>query len=421
MYEPYRIKVVEPLLHTTRRQRKRILKRVGYNPFGIPAEFVTIDLISDSGTGAMTSSQWAAMFQAREDFAGQTSHEDFVTKARSITGFPHVLPVHQGRAAENILFKTLLEPGDTVAANTHFETTRGNIESIGCRAIDLPSDEPPFLGNVDVGAFEKLNRGRSKVKILVMTLTNNIKGGQPVSMENIDDAKIAARRSGTLLVFDASRFTDNAYLIKEYTKSRNSIGQICRRMFRAADILYLSSKKTGLSNIGGLICVRTKDLYDRLSQEIIRQEAYPTSGGLAARDVAAMATGLVDSMEEDLLRAHIGQVRSLAYALKQNGVEVFEPVGGHAVVIVQKAPDRHAAFALAAAIYLESGIRVGVFDDTVRLAVPRRVYTDKHLAYTAQTVSRVYHKDLPHLRLVHKPSEFYNFFARFTEIAQRKV
>jgi len=413
MREPYRIKVVEPLMHTTRRQRKKILQRAGYNPFFIPAKYVTIDLISDSGTGAMTSQQWAAMMQAREDFAGQTSHEAFVAKAKSITGFPYILPVHQGRSAENILFRMLLKPGDTVVANTHFETTRGNIESLGCRAVDLPSDESPFFGDIDITALKKYVGRRRRVKVMVLTLTNNLKGGQPVSMENIAQAKRVAHKHGITLVFDACRFADNAYLIKEYGRSRNSIRTICRRMFKFADILYLSSKKDGLSNIGGFIGVRNKSLYKKLCHEIIRQEAFPTSGGLAARDVAAMTNGLSDGLEEDFLRAHIEQVRSLGRSLQQAGVDVFEPVGGHAVVIMQKAPGRYSAFALAAGIYLESGIRAGVFDDTVRLAVPRRVYTSNHLAYVAQTIGRVYRGKLPRLRLVHKPGEFYNFFARF--------
>jgi tyrosine phenol-lyase len=416
MYEPYRIKVVEPLLRTTRAQRKKVLRHAGYNPFHIPAKYVTIDLISDSGTGAMTSQQWARVMQAREDFAGQTSYEEFVALARSITGFHHILSVHQGRAAENILFRLLLKPGDTVVANTHFETTRGNIESLGCRAVDLPSNTPPFLGNMDTAVLEKSMKRHKRVRLMIMTLTSNIKGGQPVSMENIRQVKRVARKHGVILVFDASRFADNAYLMKEYTGSRSSIRVICQRMFKLADILYLSSKKDGLANIGGFIGVRNPVLYEKLCHEIIRQEGYPTSGGLAARDIAAMASGLSDGLEEDFLHAHIGQVRFLAHSLKHSGVDIFEPVGGHAVVILQKTRCRYPAFALAARIYLESGIRVGVFDDTVRLAVPRRVYTRDQMSYVAQTVGSVYREELPRLRLIHKPGEFYNFFARFREI-----
>lgn len=413
MWEPYRIKVVESLLRTTRGQRKKILQRSGYNPFLIPAKYVTIDLISDSGTGAMTSQQWAAMIQAREDFAGQISHEAFVTRAKSITGFPYILPVHQGRVAENILFRMLLKPGDTVAANTHFETTRGNIESLGCQAVDLPSEEPPFLGDINITALKKNLGRRRRIRLMILTLTNNIKGGQPVSMENIAEAKRVARKHGITLVFDACRFADNAYMVKEHTGSRKSIRTICRHMFKFADILYVSSKKDGLSNIGGFIGVRNKIMYEKLCHEIIRREAFPTSGGLAARDVAAMTIGLSDGLEEDFLRAHIGQVRSLARSLQQAGVDVFEPVGGHAVVITPKTRNRYSAFAFAAAIYLESAIRVGVFDDTVRLAIPRRVYTNNHMTYVAQAIGKIYQGKLPRLRLVHKPGEFYNFFARF--------
>ncbi len=414
MYEPYRIKVVEHLLRTTRRQRQRILHQAGYNPFLIPARDVTIDLISDSGTGAMTAQQWASMVQAREDFAGQTAHGTFVAAARTVTGFPFILPVHGGRVAENILFRLLLKPGDTTIANTHFETTRGNIESLGCRPIDACSDEPPFLGDIDITTLEKCARSKKKPRLLILTLTNNIYGGQPVSMDNIIRAARIARARGITLLLDGCRFADNAYLIKEHSGSRKSVRRLSRMMFDLGDVLYLSSKKDGLSNIGGFIAVRDKHLYDRLRYEVLRQESFPTSGGLAARDMAAMASGLVDGLDEEQLRSHIGHVRFLADRLEQAGVRVFRPVGGHAVVVIPKARTRHAAFALAAQLYLENGVRVGVFDDLVRLAVPRRVYTRDHMEYVALSLGKVCAGKLPRLRTAYRPAEFKNFFIRFT-------
>ncbi len=411
--QPYRIKVVEPLPRVSRRARKEILDAAGYNPFYFPAKCVTIDLISDSGTGAMTTRQWAAMVEAREDFAGQSSFEAFVGEAKRLTGFSFIQPVHQGRSAENILFRMLLKPGNTVLANTHFETTRCNIESMGCHAIDLPSTKPPFLGNIDIEALERHIRRIKDVKLVILTVTNNIKGGQPVSLNNIAQASRIARKHDILLVLDASRFADNAHLIKECGKSRMSIRRICQRMFKLADILYLSNKKDGLVNIGGFIGTRKRSLHDKLVFEIIRQEAYPTSGGLAARDVAAMAVGLSDAVDENHLRAHISSIRYLAQILKENKVAIFEPVGGHGVVVLPKKIERYYAFSLAAQVFLDTGVRAGVFEDHLRLAVPRRVYTSEHLKFAGESIALSYAKDLPRLRLVNRPRQFFNFFARF--------
>jgi tryptophanase len=416
MHEPYRIKVVEPLPRVARRKRKDILRAVAYNPFHIPAKYVTIDLVSDSGTGAMTARQWAAMIEAREDFAGQKSFEAFVEKTQRRTGFPFIQPVHQGRSAENILFKLLLKPGDVVLANTHFETTRGNIEALNCRAVDLPSAQPPFLGNIDIDKLNKEMRKLKRVKLVILTLTNNIKGGQPVSLKNIAQTRSITQKYNINLVLDTSRFADNAYLIKETEKSRMSVAAICKRMFRSADILYFSNKKDGLVNIGGCIGVRSKQLYDRLTYEVLRQEAYPTSGGLAARDVAAMTLGMADAMNEDFLRAHIGGIRYLAAILKKNCVKVFEPVGGHAVAVIPKSGHRYFSFALASQVFLETGIRGGVFEEYYRLAVPRRVYTREQLRHVGESVSKAYTSDLPRLRLINRPHEFFNFFARFATV-----
>ncbi len=411
--QPYRIKVVEPLPSSSPRIRKTVLKAAGYNPFIIPAKYVSIDLISDSGTGAMTTDQWAAMLQAREDFSGQSAYESFVRKAKWLTGFPFIQPVHQGRSAESILFRMLLKPGNTVLANTHFETTRDNIESLGCRAIDLPVQKPPFLGNIDITALDKEIHRLKGVKLVILTVTNNINGGQPVSLDNIARARHIARRHGAQLILDASRFADNAILIKEHARSRLSIRTICQRMFTHADILYLSNKKDGLVNIGGFIGTRKRALHERLAYEIIRQEAYPTSGGLAARDLSAMAVGLTDAIDERHLKAHIASIRYLGQVLKEKGVSIYEPVGGHAVVILSKKVERYYAFSLAAQVFLASGVRAGVFEDRLRLAIPRRVYTREHLKFAGESIARVYRRALPKLRLVNRPRRFFNFFARF--------
>lgn len=416
MWEPYRIKVVEPLPRTTKKKRKKVLEKAGYNPFLIPAKYVTIDLISDSGTGAMSSEQWAGMIEAREDFAGQASFEQFLAAAKSLTGFPYIQPVHQGRSAEKILFGLMFQKGDTVIANTHFETTRSNIESLKCHAIDLPSAEEPFRGNIDLNKTQNTMKQRTSVRAIVLTVTSNILGGQPVSLENIAAAKKMAGQHGVDLVLDACRFADNAFLIKQVGEAHGSIRAICRKMFGYADIAYLSSKKDGLVNIGGFIGLRDRKLHERLEYEIIRQEAFPTSGGLAARDLAAMTRGLSDSTDEHFLRAHIGNIAYLGRLLKNSGVDIFEPVGGHAVVIMTREDHAHFAFALAAQIYLNSGIRVGVFDDSVRLAVPRRVYTREHLSYVGECIARAYRSSIPQLKLVHKPREFCNFFARYAPV-----
>lgn len=414
MPEPYRIRVVEPLPFVTLRTRRRVIKAAGYNPFLLPAKYVMIDLISDSGTGAMTTHQWAAMLRTREDFAGQESYEEFTKQARRLTGFSYIQPVHQGRSAENILFKILLKPGDVVLANTHFETTRCNIEALGCRAVDLPSDEPPFLGNIDITRLKKSLMSNKAVRMVILTCTNNIKGGQPVSLENITETGQITQKHGIPLILDASRFADNAYLIKEHSRLGVGVKTICQRMFAAADIVYLSCKKDGLVNIGGFIGMRSRRLYDKLINEVIRQEAYPTSGGLAARDIAAMSLGLVDALHEDFLRAHISSVRYLAEVLKKNDVRIIEPVGGHAVVVMPRKGHRYFSFALAAQVFLKTGVRGGVFEECFRLAIPRRVYTKDQLRYAGESIASLYGSELPGLRLVNRPREFFNFRARFT-------
>jgi tryptophanase len=391
MYEPYRIKVVELLPGVSPSARRKAMAAAGYNTFHLQTGDVEIDLISDSGTGAMSSRQWSEVIVAREDFSGQESFTNFVEVGRKIFGFKHIQPVHQGRAAEHLLFGLLLRSGDVALSNTFFETTRANIEVLGCEARDLPDTNPPWCGNIDLGQLERTLRRNRRVRLIVLTVTNNIEGGQPVSLENIKCARELADARGVLLALDASRFAGNAYLVKELSRSRKSIKRLCRESFSQSHLAFLSLKKDGLANVGGVIGFNDHRLLEPLSHQIIRQESYPSAGGLAARDLAAMTVGLQEAVDERVIESHIRCVRFLAEELKRHEVKIFEPVGAHGVVIYPRGRAKHAAHALAAEIYLEGGIRAGVFDETVRLAVPRRVYTRDHLEHVGEIVGRVYH------------------------------
>lgn len=413
MHEPYRIKVVESLPRVSPSARRTAMAKAGFNTFHLQGGDVEIDLISDSGTGAMSSRQWSRVIAAREDFSGQESFSNFVAIGREIFGFEHIQPVHQGRAAENLIFRLLLQSGDVAVSNTFFETTRANIEVLGCEARDLPDTAPPWCGNIDLARLERTLRRNRRVRLILLTVTNNIEGGQPVSLENVVRARELADAHGVLLALDASRFAGNAYRVKELTRSRKSIKRLCRESFNQSHLAFLSLKKDGLANVGGVIGFDDHRLLEPLSHEVIRQESYPSAGGLAARDLAAMTVGLEEALDERVVGSHIRNVRFLADQLKKNGVEIFEPVGTHGVVIHPRDRARDAAHALAAAIYLEGGVRAGVFDGTVRLAVPRRVYTRDHLEHVADVVGRAYGREPMKLKCVHRPEEFSNFFARF--------
>lgn len=413
MYEPYRVKVVESLPRVSRSARRRALEAAGYNTFHLQAGEVEIDLVSDSGTGAMSSRQWAEVMAAREDFSGQASYGRFVSVGRDILGFEHIQPVHQGRAAENLLFRLLLEPGEAALSNTFFETTRANIEALGCAAVDLPDPRPPWCGNIDLDRLAEALAGDRRVRLVVMTVTNNILGGQPVAPDNLARARELADEHGALLALDASRFAGNAELVRRLTRSRRSVGRISRDTFRLGHLAFLSCKKDGLANVGGVIGFDDHRLLEPLAHEVIRQESYPSAGGLAARDLAAMTVGLEEAVDGRLTAAHVDSVARLAAGLESHGVAVFRPVGAHGVVIQPSDPAPHAAHALAAAIYLEGGVRAAVFDDNVRLAVPRRVYSGDHLDHVAEVVGRAARGVPLRLECVHRPPEFFNFFARF--------
>jgi tryptophanase len=415
MYPPFRAKIIEKIPAKDEQSRQRTLRNAGFNPFQIPADQVTIDLISDSGTGAMSVLQWQALISASEDFSGQTAYTDFVTIARRLFSMRYIQPVHQGRVAENLLFKLLLKPGDIVVSNTHFETTRSNIEAIGGRAIDLPARRPPYCGDLNVKKLTALLRS-TPVHMIVLSITNNIQGGQPVSMENIRRIKRICLRHHIPLVFDASRFSDNAYLIKELTGTRSTIPEICAQMFKFADIVYLSCKKSVMVNVGGCIALRKKALFERLQVAVLQQESYPSSGGLAARDLAAMNIGLREAVDGSYLQVHREMLRSLGRTLEDHHVPIIKPIGGHAIAIPLKQDVPHAAFALAAAVYQMSGVRGGVFNDQYRLALPRRVYALEHMLYVAQAVGTVYKKPLIRLKAVNTPTVFHDFLVRFKRI-----
>jgi tryptophanase len=413
MHEPYRIKVVESLPRVSRKDRQRALSAAGYNTFHLPADRVEIDLVSDSGTGAMSSAQWAAMADAREDFSGQACHERFVSVARDVFGFDHVQPVHQGRAAESLLFRLLVRPRDVVLSNTFFETTRANVEACGGEARDLPDSEPPWCGNIDLDRLERTLRRNRRVRLVVLTVTSNIAGGQPVAIDNLRRTRELVDEHSVLLALDASRFAGNAGLVKQLTGSRMSVKRLCREIFEPAHLAYLSCKKDAMANVGGVIAFDDGALLEPLVHEVIRQESYPSAGGLAARDLAAMAIGLEESVDDRVVASHLGKVRWLADRLAASGVSVGAPVGAHGVVILPPGDRPHAPHALAAEIYLEGGVRAAVFGDSVRLALPRRVYTHDHLERVAAVVGRAFQRPHLKLRCVHSPAEFFNFFARF--------
>ncbi len=423
--EPWRVKVVEPIRRIDRAAREECLRRAGYNVFGLAAEDIYIDLLTDSGTSAMSDAQWGGLMRGDESYAGGRNYYHFEETIRSIFGLPHVIPTHQGRVAENLLFSTVLERGQIVPNNTHFDTTRANVEANGGVALDLVIPEGkearvrhPFKGNMDLGKLEKcLAENRGKVPLVMLTLTNNSGGGQPVSLENVRGTSEVCRRFGVPLIIDACRFAENAWFIKQREKGQEnrSVADIVREVFSLSDGCTMSAKKDGLANIGGFLALRNETWVERLKNKLILIEGFPTYGGLAGRDLEAIAIGLQEVLREDYLAFRVGQVTSFGEALAAAGVPVVEPIGGHAVYIDGRAfaphlpPEHYPAEALTIALYLEGGIRAveigGVMFgkpdperpgreqlpdlDLVRLAVPRRVYTNTHLEYVAEVTARL--------------------------------
>ena len=446
--EPFRIKTVEPIRRTTRSQRLEAIKKAGYNPFLLKAEDVLIDLLTDSGTGAMSSRQWAGMMMGDESYAGARSFYKFEAAVKEITGFKHILPTHQGRAAERILFGSALKPGDIVPNNTHFDTTRANIEYRGAIALDIPIPEArhpeqyhPFKGNMDLDRLEEtLRKNPGKVPMVMITVTNNSGGGQPVSMANIRGASEIAHRYGVPLFIDACRFAENAWFIKmrEEGYADKTPLEIAQEMFSYADGATMSAKKDGMANIGGFLALNDDELAQKCRNMEILGEGFPTYGGLAGYDLEAIAVGLFEALNEDYLRYRIRSIAYLGDRMKQVGIPFIEPTGGHAVYIdarklLPHIPwNEYPAWALSLVMYIEGGIRsveIGsvMFGrqpdgsekpaamELVRMAFPRRVYTQSHVDYLAEVLDYV--KDLaPRIRgvrIVEEPPVLRHFVARF--------
>src|ERR1700681_600412 len=417
--EPFRIKSVEPIRRTTRAQREQLLKAAHYNLFLLPSADVLIDLLTDSGTGAMSTHQWAAIMEGDESYAGSKSFDRFRISVQDIFGYRHVIPTHQGRAAERILFGVMCKKGDVVPNNTHFDTTRANVEFVGAEAVDLviaegrdPRTNHPFKGNMDVRALEELigRVGRDHVPLVMLTVTNNSGGGQPVSMENIRQVSVVCRKHKVPLYFDACRFAENSYFIKVREKSYESKTpkQIAQEMFSYGDGCTMSAKKDGMANIGGFLFTNDDSLAQQEKDLLILTEGYPTYGGLAGRDLEAIAVGVQEALQEDYLRYRIASTAYLGDHIAEQGVPIVQPPGGHAVYLdarefVPHIPvEQFPGVALAAELYLEGGIRsveIGslMFGsaaqmDLVRLAIPRRVYTQSHIDYVVEVILEVFKK-----------------------------
>jgi tryptophanase len=420
--EPFRIKSVEPIRRTTREEREAALQAAHYNLFLMPARDVLIDLLTDSGTGALSSEQWAAMMRGDESYAGSESFYRFQETVLDITGFPHILPTHQGRAAERILFGTMVNPGDIVPNNTHFDTTRANVEHRGGRALDIPIAEGldpesrhPFKGNMDIAKLERvLAENPGKVPLAMMTVTNNSGGGQPVSLENVRAARDVCRRHRVPFFLDACRFAENSWFIRTREKGQEGRApiDIARELFACADGCTMSAKKDGMVNIGGFLALRDHELARRCTDLLILTEGFVTYGGLAGYDLEALAVGLREVLHEDYLEYRIRSVEYLAERLLAGGVPMMTPAGGHALYLDAKRflphvpQSEYPAWALSLVLYLEGGIRsveIGsvMFGhqpdgserpsamELVRLAFPRRVYTQSHVDYVAEVVLHV--------------------------------
>ena len=448
--EPFRIKSVEPIRSTTRAVREQLLRSAHYNLFLLQADDVLIDLLTDSGTGAMSTHQWAAVMEGDESYAGSPSFERFKRSVQDIFGFRHVIPTHQGRAAERILFNVMCKQGDVVPNNTHFDTTRANVEYVGAQAVDLqlpearhPATVLPFKGNMNVPALEELivRVGRERIPLVMLTVTNNSGGGQPVSMANASEVSDLCHRHGIPLYFDACRFAENAYFIKlrEPGYADKSPKEIAQEMFSLGDGCTMSAKKDGMANIGGFLCTNDDLLARQEENLLILTEGYPTYGGLAGRDLEAIAVGLQEALQEDYLRYRIASTAYLGDHISERGVPIVLPPGGHAIYIDAKAflphvpVEQFPAVALAAELYLEGGIRsveIGslMFGkaaqmELVRLAIPRRVYTQSHIDYVVEIILRVWEQrtHIKGLRLTYEAPFLRHFTAHLEPVQANQV
>jgi len=451
--EPFKIKSVEPIRFTTLEQREKILKDAFYNPFMIHSRDVIIDLLTDSGTSAMSSEQWAGIMRGDEAYAGSQSFFRFERVVKKITGFKHIIPTHQGRAAEKILFSILGGPGKYFPSNTHFDTTRANIEFVGSEAIDLlneiglhPEIRADFKGNMDIEALEKfINKvGAENIPLVMLTITNNSGGGQPVSMENIKETRRICDKYGLKLFLDACRFAENAYFIKKREKGyeNKSVLEIAQEMFSYADGCTMSAKKDALVNIGGFLAMNDDELAMKCRNVLIVTEGFPTYGGLAGRDLEAIAQGLEEVLEEDYLKYRIRSVEYLGEKLIASGIPILEPPGGHAIYIDAKRfapqipPEQYPGQSIVCELYLQGGIRAveigsvmfGKYDkdgklipaklELVRLAIPRRVYTQSHIDYVIEVIQEVYQKrdKLRGMKIIEEAPMLRHFTAKFSYV-----
>jgi tryptophanase len=440
--EPFRIKSVEPLRHTTPLEREQYLQAAGYNLFLIEARNILIDLLTDSGTSAMSTAQWAALMRGDESYAGSESFFRLKRVATELTGFRHIIPTHQGRAAERILFTVVCKPGHVVPSNTHFDTTRANIEFTGARAVDLPVPEAAdtqarldFKGNMDVDALRALiaAEGAANVPLVMLTVTNNSGGGQPVSMANIEAVKAVCAAHGIPFYLDACRFAENAWFIREREPGYAdwSPRRIAEKMFSFADGCTFSAKKDAFANIGGLLCTNDDRVAQLETNLLILTEGFPTYGGLAGRDLEAIAVGLEEILDPDYLRYRIISTGYLGRHIADHGVPIVEPPGGHAIYIDAARMLPHipvAQFpgqALAVELYRHAGIRsveIGsvMFGEAarhelLRLAIPRRVYTQSHIDYVVEAILEVNARkgEIRGMEIVEAPPFLRHFSARF--------
>jgi tryptophanase len=446
--EPFRIKVVEPIRLTTPSERRALLEKAGWNLFAIHADDVIIDLLTDSGTSAMSAEQWAAVMRGDESYAGSPSYYRFETAVRELMPFRHIIPTHQGRAAEAILFSIVAGKGKLIPSNTHFDTTRGNIEATGAVALDLvtaaahdPHEPHPFKGNIDIERLERLLEEQGeRVPLVMLTVTNNAGGGQPVSLENMRATAEVARRHGKPLFIDGCRFAENAWFIKcrEPGQEARSVPDIVRDMFAIADGMTMSAKKDAFANIGGWLALNDDELAAAARNRLILTEGFPTYGGLAGRDLEAIAVGLHEIVDEQYLRYRVRTNEYIGEKLLELGVPIVRPVGGHAVFVDARRflphvpPLQYPGQSLAVALYELGGIRAceigtvmfglkpdGTEEaaemDLVRLAMPRRVYTQSHADYLVEVFEEVVRRreQLRGLRIVSQPAQLRHFTARF--------
>jgi len=454
--EPFKIKAVEPIRMTTHAEREAKIRAAHYNVFLLHADDVLIDLLTDSGTGAMSADQWAAVMRGDESYAGSRSWYRFEEAVRRLFPFQHIIPTHQGRAAERILFSVTCRPEQIVPNNTHFDTTRANVEYQGATALDLPCEEShdtaalhPFKGNMDVEALDKLlaAKGREAVPLVMLTITNNSGGGQPVSMANVQAVSGVCHRHGVPLYIDACRFAENCYFIKQREPgyADKPVADIARELMSYADGCTMSAKKDGLANIGGFLATNDEDLARQEKDLLILTEGYPTYGGLAGRDLEAIAVGLEEVVHEDYLRYRVASTEYLGKHISCEGVPIVQPPGGHAIYIDAGAflkhlePRHYPGIALAVELYIEAGIRgveigsvmfahkdpatgeeVPAEKELLRLAIPRRVYTQSHIDFAVEAILELWRRrdKIGGYRITYQAPFLRHFTARFEPLAR---